>query len=163
MGSKDLLQVLLLASVLLFVLLVIIRICKRSNNALVIVEPRKHKYLRAAIENFDKHFDSSWDLYVFHGQHTGEFAAEATDLSNASENTRLMDGRRQAKIGPDVATPLEARRVADGAVAKCVSFDELAPGYAWSAVARTAATSWRGRTYQLSGIASDTLLPSVRL
>jgi len=78
MGSKDLLQVLLLASLLLFVLLVIIRICKRSNNALVIVEPRKHKYLRAAIENFDKHFDSSWDLYVFHGQHTGEFAAEAT-------------------------------------------------------------------------------------
>jgi len=78
MGSKDLLQVLLLASVLLLILLVIIRIFKRSNNALVIVEPRKHKYLQAAIENFDKHFDSSWDLYIFHGQSTGKFAAEAT-------------------------------------------------------------------------------------
>jgi len=76
-GTKDLLNVLLFTSTLLFIILVVICLNKRSINALVIVEPRKHKYLRAAIENFDENFDTSWDLYIFHGQSTGAFAQEA--------------------------------------------------------------------------------------
>ena len=48
------------------------------RKALVIVEPRKHKNLKYVIENFDERMDSSWDLYVFHGQSAATFAKEAS-------------------------------------------------------------------------------------
>ena len=49
-----------------------------GQNALVIVEPREHKMLKYVCENFDKHMSKSWDLYVFHGKSSGEYAREAT-------------------------------------------------------------------------------------
>jgi hypothetical protein len=62
--------------VVLFVLIQINKI-RRSANAIVIVEPRKHQFLSTVIENFNKQMDSSWDLYVFHGKSTGNFASNA--------------------------------------------------------------------------------------
>lgn len=49
-----------------------------STNAMVIVEPRKHKLLKSIIANFDSIMDSSWDLYVFYGKSHLEFTIEAT-------------------------------------------------------------------------------------
>jgi len=49
-----------------------------QKNALVIVEPREHEYLQYVCENFDKNMDKTWDLYVFHGKSTGDFALKAT-------------------------------------------------------------------------------------
>jgi hypothetical protein len=49
-----------------------------TTKAMIIVEPRKHKLLKQVIENFDKHMDKSWDLYVFHGASFGEYAKECT-------------------------------------------------------------------------------------
>lgn len=49
-----------------------------QKKALVIVEPREHKYLQEVCENFDKNMSKSWDLYVFHGKSAGDFAQQAT-------------------------------------------------------------------------------------
>lgn len=49
-----------------------------TRSAMVIVEPRKHKHLRYVIENFHKNMPPEYDLYVFHGKTTGEFARECT-------------------------------------------------------------------------------------
>jgi len=49
-----------------------------EQNALVIVEPRKHSMLKYVCENFDKHTCKTWDLYVFHGKSGNEYAREAT-------------------------------------------------------------------------------------
>jgi hypothetical protein len=49
-----------------------------STNAMVIVEPRKHKLLKDVISNFDSMMDSSWDLYVFYGKSFLEFAKDTT-------------------------------------------------------------------------------------
>ena len=50
-----------------------------TTNAMIIVEPRKHQLLKSVIENFNKHMDSSWDLYVFHGESYAEYAKECTE------------------------------------------------------------------------------------
>jgi len=53
------------------------RLRQRGNgNALVIVEPRNHRLLQKVCENFDKHIDLSWDLYVCYGNLA--FAKKAT-------------------------------------------------------------------------------------
>lgn len=49
-----------------------------TTKAMIIIEPRKHVLLKKVIENFDKHMDASWDLYVFHGVSFGEYAKECT-------------------------------------------------------------------------------------
>jgi len=49
-----------------------------QKKALVIVEPREHEYLQYVCENFDKNMDKTWDLYLFHGKSTGDFAQKAT-------------------------------------------------------------------------------------
>lgn len=49
-----------------------------SPNAIVIVEPRKHKDLAKVIKNFDELMPKDWDLYVFHGKSSADFAKEAT-------------------------------------------------------------------------------------
>jgi hypothetical protein len=49
-----------------------------GSSALVIVEPREHKYLQYVCENFDKNMCKSWDLYLFHGASAGAYAKEAT-------------------------------------------------------------------------------------
>jgi hypothetical protein len=41
---------------------------------MVIVEPRKHKHLKYVCENFDKNMCKTWDLYVFHGKSSRDFA-----------------------------------------------------------------------------------------
>ena len=38
------------------------------KNAMVIVEPRKHHYLKKVCHNFDQNMPSDWDLYVVHGK-----------------------------------------------------------------------------------------------
>jgi len=48
------------------------------SKAMVIVEPREHKYLKTVCEQFDKEMDPSWVMYVFHGKSTKAFAEEAT-------------------------------------------------------------------------------------
>jgi hypothetical protein len=49
-----------------------------TTKAMIIIEPRKHPLLKKVIENFDKHMDSSWDLYVFHGLSFEDYAKECT-------------------------------------------------------------------------------------
>jgi len=49
-----------------------------STNAMIIVEPRKHKLLKNVIENFDSIMDSSWDLYVFYGKSHLNFIQDIT-------------------------------------------------------------------------------------
>ena len=49
-----------------------------ASKAMVIVEPREHKYLKTVCEQFDKEMDPSWAMYVFHGKSAGDFAKEAT-------------------------------------------------------------------------------------
>jgi hypothetical protein len=51
----------------------------KSQNAMLIVEPRSHKLLEPIIKNFDQEMDSSWDLYVGHGKSHGEFVKKITD------------------------------------------------------------------------------------
>jgi len=45
-----------------------------DSNAMIIVEPRKHKLLKHVCDNFHKNMDPSWDLYVFHGKNNRAFA-----------------------------------------------------------------------------------------
>jgi hypothetical protein len=90
--------------ILLFILIQINRF-RHSTNAMVIVEPREHKFLPTVIENFNTHMDSSWDLYVFHGNSNKGFAESAvkniykrrvflvplgTDNLNADEYNALL-------------------------------------------------------------------------
>jgi hypothetical protein len=49
-----------------------------STNAMIIVEPRKHKLLKNVIENFDSIMNSSWDLYVFYGKSHLNFIQDIT-------------------------------------------------------------------------------------
>jgi hypothetical protein len=44
---------------------------------MVIVEPRKHRFLKTVIENFNKQMDATWDLYVFYGNSNKSHALEA--------------------------------------------------------------------------------------
>ena len=55
---------------------------KVNNNAIVIVEPRKHALLKQVIDNFNSIMDNTWDLYVFHGISHKEFAHNATKHIN---------------------------------------------------------------------------------
>lgn len=48
-------------------------------NAMVIVEPRKHPYLKQVCENFDKNMPPDWDLYVVHGNLNATFAKDAVN------------------------------------------------------------------------------------
>jgi hypothetical protein len=46
-------------------------------NAMVIVEPRKHPFLKKVCENFDKNMPPDWDLYVVHGKLNATYAKNA--------------------------------------------------------------------------------------
>ena len=48
-----------------------------SNYAMVIVEPRKHHLLQTVLENYSKHMEPYWDIYVFHGKSHAKFAKDA--------------------------------------------------------------------------------------
>jgi hypothetical protein len=76
-----------------------------NNNALIIVEPRKHELLKPVIDNFNNIMDKTWDLYIFHGSSNKEFANNAisdiknrniylisldTDNLNANEYNKLL-------------------------------------------------------------------------
>jgi len=50
----------------------------QNTKAMIIVEPRAHPLLESVIKNFDENMDISWDLYVFHGKSSGEYATNAT-------------------------------------------------------------------------------------
>ena len=56
------------------------------KNAMVIVEPRKHKLLQPVIENFHKNMEETWDLYVFHGKSHAKHAKAA--VKNIKSNSR---------------------------------------------------------------------------
>jgi len=49
----------------------------KSSNAVVIIEPRPHKFLRTVLLNYDSILDSSWDFYIFHGKSSQKFAESA--------------------------------------------------------------------------------------
>lgn len=48
-----------------------------TGNAIVIVEPREHKLLKAVIQNVHERMPLDWDLYVFHGKTREPFAKRA--------------------------------------------------------------------------------------
>jgi len=50
---------------------------RTESNAMIVVEPRKHKLLKYVCDNFHQNMDSSWDLYVFHGKSSEEYAKKA--------------------------------------------------------------------------------------
>ena len=50
-----------------------------TTNAMIIIEPRRHPLLKKVIENFDKHMDPSWDLYVYHGKSHSDYAKMCTE------------------------------------------------------------------------------------
>jgi hypothetical protein len=81
-----------------------------AGSAMVIVEPRRHKHLRYVIENFHKNMPSEYELYVFHGRTSGDFARECasrvrgrrvhyvsldTDNLTADEYNALLKDRRR--------------------------------------------------------------------
>ena len=87
MRQKDKKIVLLILIIVIFIVLLFlyyrnkndtIENFENTSNAMVIVEPRKHKHLQKVINNFDLHMDKTWDLYVFHGKSAEEFAKDAT-------------------------------------------------------------------------------------
>ena len=53
-----------------------------SDHAMVIVEPRAHKDLQRVVENFDSLMPGHYEMYVFHGKSSRNFAAEATSRVN---------------------------------------------------------------------------------
>ena len=60
------------------------------KNAMVIVEPRKHKLLQPVIENFHQNMDETWDLYIFHGKSHAEHAKGAVEnIKSSSRNVYL--------------------------------------------------------------------------
>ena len=64
--------------IIIFIIFIIKYISVKTNKkAMVIVEPRPHKLLKAVIENFDKTMGPEWELYVFHGKSHSKFAKEA--------------------------------------------------------------------------------------
>lgn len=50
----------------------------KKRKAMIIVEPREHKNLAPVIKNFNKVMPPEWDMYVFHGKSTGQFALNAS-------------------------------------------------------------------------------------
>lgn len=71
--------------IIIFIIIVLIKnnenfnnTIKFNENAIVIVEPRKHKLLEQVIDNFHNIMDESWDLYLFYGKSHEEFANDAT-------------------------------------------------------------------------------------
>ena len=57
-----------------------------ESNAMVIVEPRKHKDLEQVLKMFDERMPRNWDLYIFHGSASATYAAAAAG--------KLKSGRR---------------------------------------------------------------------
>jgi hypothetical protein len=51
-----------------------------SSNAMVIVEPRKHKDLERVLKNFDERMPKNWDLYIFCGKSSQDFAEHASSF-----------------------------------------------------------------------------------
>ena len=88
--------IILLAGLIIFIsLLLIIMYFKKPNyllniNALVIVEPRKHKHLETVLRNFDELMPSDWDIYIFHGVSAHDFAKDASRvIKNKQRNIFL--------------------------------------------------------------------------
>lgn len=48
-----------------------------EKKAAIIVEPRKHKLLAPVLKNFNARLDSSWDMYIFHGNSNKEYVEES--------------------------------------------------------------------------------------
>ena len=48
-----------------------------TGSAMVIVEPRRHRHLQHVLDNFDANVPPHYDLYVFHGKSSGDFARAA--------------------------------------------------------------------------------------
>ena len=61
---------------------------QQQKNAMIIVEPREHKLLQYVIENFNRFMDPSWDLYVFYGNSTKEYAENATQ--NVTQRAKYL-------------------------------------------------------------------------
>jgi len=78
MLNKNTIFILGLLCLIIITVLFYVQALYRPAKALVIVEPRKHKHLKTVCEQFDKEVDPSWDMYVFHGKTSGDFAKEAT-------------------------------------------------------------------------------------
>jgi len=73
-------RVLIFIGFVVFLLVLTVYLLRKSlfgRNAMVIVEPRDHKFLETTIKNFDRIMDSSWDLYVFHAASSQDYAKEA--------------------------------------------------------------------------------------
>jgi hypothetical protein len=66
----------------------------KSNNAVVIVEPRPHKFLRTVLLNYNSILDSSWDFYIFHGKSSRKFAESAV------KSIKFGLGKRQVFLKP---------------------------------------------------------------
>ncbi len=49
-----------------------------SSKAMVLVEPRKHKDFKRVIDLFDERMPKDWDLYIFCGKSSVDFANEAS-------------------------------------------------------------------------------------
>jgi hypothetical protein len=58
---------------------------KSEVNAMVIVEPRKHKMLKYVCMNFDKNMPNDWKMYVFHGKSSEAHAKDAVSEINGRE------------------------------------------------------------------------------
>jgi hypothetical protein len=63
--------------VLALVAILVALIMRHPSNAMVIIEPRRHRFLKQTIVNFDQQMDSTWDLYIFHGATNGDTALDA--------------------------------------------------------------------------------------
>jgi len=70
-------SMLILGVLTLVIIIVYFYLNSESSNAMVIVEPRKHKMLKYVCDNFHKNMTKDWALYVFHGKSNADYAREA--------------------------------------------------------------------------------------
>jgi hypothetical protein len=87
----------LIAAFVIIIAIVVIMIVlknnkKRNINALVIVEPRKHKHLKTVLKNFDELMPPNWDIHIFHGLSAYSFANEASQVIRNSTRTVYLKG-----------------------------------------------------------------------
>jgi hypothetical protein len=79
-----------------------------GDNAMVIVEPRKHPLLQPVIDNFHKNMDLSWDLYVFHGKsHKNHAKSAVKNTRKTSRKVFVLPLTVDNLIGDDYSTLLK--------------------------------------------------------
>lgn len=59
-------------------------------SAMVIVEPRRHPHLQRVLENFHRNMPPHYDLYVFHGKSSGDYARRAAAGVARERRTRMV-------------------------------------------------------------------------